>query len=716
MKLTHSSAKFVLILFVAVVSAFFGPSYVRAAESPSSSPSASPSASPSTSPTSTAVQYQASVSTDRAAGQVSYSVRGLDLEQTSRLTLQVTDSKKTILYTKEILLDSSNCQNGIFNGTFSISDVKYTYDQLSVNLLIGGSSISAGTCDFSIHTKNIKFTVDGNKESASRTLTLTSTESAGGVLIPGTGNQVSVLAWPNGADESTAKVIGAKTNIAGTGLAWPANITVAGVQYGTWNAKLVLTNTSNTALNQTLAKTTYEVNPVYSSLTVSKTKALEKKQSFGIYLKGFKNPFDVSKVKFNIYNSKGSQVASVNATAKDAAKTKYYAAVKLKNLDYSLDQYTIRVVVTDVNGSIKTLNITAVADERIQKGTLSVTKKKNASCTYKLTNAYIPGNIKKVQFVIYRLGSNKKKLGTYKAKVSSNKKKYYITLKNTQTGSFKVIAYGYTNWNKKIRLNSQIFRLKKKDMGKNGWYYEKYSGKKYKVYYENNVKQTDLTKELNLKKSSGSNTNKFYIEINRAACVVTVYMYDDETKKYDIPVKTCTVSVGRDVSTVAGTGGLNEHSSYTPIGTYSICSNGQSVKYSLKPMYEPDGSIVYARWASHIVGNVYFHSVAVGSQSHYALSAYNYNRLGSPASAGCVRMTVADAKWIYDYASAGSTVKIVKGNSSKPGPLGKNKTIKINGVSYDPTDPAVPNSRKKADYKAGRISGYMKKNGKKVGY
>ena len=66
-------------------------------------------------------------------------------------------------------------------------------------------------------------------------------------------------------------------------------------------------------------------------------------------------------------------------------------------------------------------------------------------------------------------------------------------------------------------------------------------------------------------------------------------------------------------------------------------------------MHEPDGSTVYARWATHIVGNVYFHSIAVGTQSHYALPAVTYNKLGKPASAGCIRMAVAVAKWIYDY-------------------------------------------------------------------
>ncbi len=253
-------------------------------------------------------------------------------------------------------------------------------------------------------------------------------------------------------------------------------------------------------------------------------------------------------------------------------------------------------------------------------------------------------------------------------------------------------------------------------MGKNGWFYEKYNGKKYKLYYKDNKVQTDVTKLLKLKKSSASNINNFYIEVNRAAGTVTIFMKNEETGKYDLPVKTCTVSVGRDISTNAGTSGLTLHSSFTPLGNYSICTNGQSVKYTMKPMLEPDGSTVYARWATHIVGNVYFHAIAVGSQSHYALSSSTYNRLGTPASAGCIRMTVADAKWIYDYASTGSRVKIIKGNAKKPGPMGKNAVIKTNGVSYDPTDPAVPDSRKKADYKAKRISGYMKKNGTRVGY
>lgn len=71
-------------------------------------------------------------------------------------------------------------------------------------------------------------------------------------------------------------------------------------------------------------------------------------------------------------------------------------------------------------------------------------------------------------------------------------------------------------------------------------------------------------------------------------------------------------------------------------------------------------------------------------------------------------------KWIYDYTSTGNTIKIVKGSTKKPGPLGKAKTIKVKGgINYDPTDPGVPDSRKKKDYKAKRISGYLTKKVKK---
>lgn len=665
-----------------------------------------------------AAEHSANVSVNRTSGVCSYTVQGLDISQTGSFTLSVAHkSTQSVALQQNISLTSANCTNGTYTGSFSLEALNNDYDEYTVSIMIGSTTISAGTCDFSIHTNNLTMNVSGDAGEAARTVTISSSEPAGGVIIPGADKQVYVAAWPQGTDEAAAKTIALKTPFTESGMSFNVNIAQAGTSYGNWNAKLVLEN-SKTGTSQTLAASTYKISPTQTSFTVKKTKALEKKKAFSVSLNGLKNAYGVKKISFRIYNSKGKKVTTVTGTKMKSDGSQYYAEIKLKKLGYLLDSYTIKAVLTDNNGKTKTLDASALADERVKTGTLSVTKKSNATCVYKLSNAYIPGNIKKVRFVLYQLnGSKKKKIQTYEVTGTAGKKTIKYQVHNEEKGKFKLRVYGYTTWGKKIFLNEETYRLRKKDMGKNGWFYEKYAGKTYKFYYVNNVKQTDLTKILNLKKSSSSNTNRLYIEVNRAASAVTIYLYNEETKKYDIPVKTCAVSVGADTWTKAGTSGLNEDSSYTPIGTYSVCTNGQSVKYTLKPMNEPDGSVLYARWATHIVGNVYFHAIAVGAQSHYSLPYYTYNRLGSPASAGCIRMTVADAKWIYDYASTGTTVKINVGNSKKPGPLGKAPVIKTtSGINYDPTDPAVPDSRKKADYKAKKISGYMTKRGKRVGY
>ncbi|MCH5268315.1 MAG: L,D-transpeptidase family protein [Lachnospiraceae bacterium] len=654
-----------------------------------------------------AATHTASATTDRKNGTCVYTVQGIDLETETEMTMEVkrSDNQKTAL-TKKIELNAENCANGLYSGVVTLQDLNYDCTSYSIHVTIGGDAIKAGVCDFSIHQSKIRMSISGGNADAVRAFQLVSGEPSGGVLVPGSGNQVSLMVWQKGKAESTAKVLGAAKEIQGSSLTWSENITPAGKAYGTWYAKFVLKNT-NGKITKTLAQSQYNVEPVAGSFKTKKTTSLEKKKAFKIVLGGLKNIYGVSKVSFQIYNSKGKKIHTISASK---SGSNYVATVKLKNLKYSLEKYTVKAQLTDSAKHIRTLTQTTSADERVVGGAFDINVKTDATSAFKLTGAYIPGNIKKVTFVVY--DENNKKQGTYKAKASSDKKKFKAQVKSESTGKFTAYAYGYTTWGKKVLLTKKTYKIYKKNLGKQGWYYEKYAGKTYKFYYVNNEKQTDLTKILNLKKGKG----KYYIEVNRAACVVNIYLYDEKTGKYDIPVRAFTVCVGLDVSTVAGAGGLNPKSYYTPIGNYSVCSNGQAVRYPLKPMHEPDGSVIYARWAVHIVGNVYFHSIAVPQQSHYALSSTKFNRLGSPASAGCIRMAVADAKWLYDYIPTGTKVKIVKGNTKKPGPLGKMKMIKSYGVNYDPTDPGVPDSRKKKDYKAKRISGYITKNGKKVGF
>lgn len=662
-----------------------------------------------------AAEYSAVLAADYSTGVCVYMVQGLDISQTDVIKLQVSSMDTgLVIYEQDIALTGENCIDGIYQGEFTLADLNNVRASYLVNIVVQDEKVLAGSCDFSVYVDKVTMKVKGSRGAAVRTAKLDIAELSGSPALA-EDSKIVILAWPDGAKETAAVAIGETKAATGSSITCSVDVTEAGVAYGTWHAKAVL-KSDQWSEDVTLAETEYEVAPEWTDITAKKSKALEAKSSFAIDFKGLKNAYGIKKVTFDIYNSKGKKAASIAGKKKTENDGRYYTEVSLKKLGYVLDVYTIKVALTDSYGNEQMLDVKTSVDECAHDGTLSVTKKGKGTCSYRLTEVYIPGNIKKVEFVAYQIKDHKeKKLGTYTAKSNAKKTKFWISVKKEEPGDYKVMAYGITAWGKKLFLNQQTYGLENKDMGKNGWYYEKYNGRKYKFYYINDKKQTDLTNLLKLQKSNAGTGSNLYIELNREACTVTIYLYNEETGKYDIPVKSCAVSVGRDTYTTAGSGSLNTSSSYTPLGDYSICTNGTSVKYTLKPMYEPDGSTVYARWCTHIVGNVYFHAIAVGSDTHYGLSSYTYNKLGSAASAGCVRMTVADAKWIYDYAKTGTKVTIVKGDSSKPGPLGKPKAIRTtSSIYYDPTDPEVPDSRKKADYKAGKISGYITKDGKRV--
>jgi hypothetical protein len=102
----------------------------------------------------------------------------------------------------------------------------------------------------------------------------------------------------------------------------------------------------------------------------------------------------------------------------------------------------------------------------------------------------------------------------------------------------------------------------------------------------------------------------------------------------------------------------------------------------------------YSQYATRFNNGILFHSVPCYSPKNDQLEYEEFNKLGSPASLGCVRLCVADAKWIYDNCPSGTTV-IVYDDASSPGPLGKPSMIKIPDDSpykgWDPTDPNTNN-------------------------
>lgn len=160
--------------------------------------------------------------------------------------------------------------------------------------------------------------------------------------------------------------------------------------------------------------------------------------------------------------------------------------------------------------------------------------------------------------------------------------------------------------------------------------------------------------------------SKYYLSCDRVNGVMTVYANRDRT----IPIKTIRVSVGNP-----GTP--------TPKGTYSIKRAGR-----WQPLMGPS----WGQYGSWVVGGIYVHSVACSEMNDHNLPVGEYLKLGNPASHGCIRCCVADAKWVYDNCN-GSEITIFDGvyqsNEARKGPLGRKALTPLRGSkNFDPTDPA----------------------------
>lgn len=163
----------------------------------------------------------------------------------------------------------------------------------------------------------------------------------------------------------------------------------------------------------------------------------------------------------------------------------------------------------------------------------------------------------------------------------------------------------------------------------------------------------------------------YKIMVNRAANCITVYEKGEEGKS-DIPVKAFVCSVGR-----AG------HA--TPLGRFKT-----SNYYEWRLMVDDS----YGRYVVRFNRKIMFHSVPYYTANVGDLEWEQYNLLGEPASLGCVRLTCADAKWIYENCVRGTEV-IVYDDAENPGPLGKPSEMKLAAENsmkqWDPTDTGEEN-------------------------
>ena len=188
-----------------------------------------------------------------------------------------------------------------------------------------------------------------------------------------------------------------------------------------------------------------------------------------------------------------------------------------------------------------------------------------------------------------------------------------------------------------------------------------------KAEEEENIEKEEKDKKVDKNSNSAPSGygTRYYIKVNYGANVVTVYSQDSDGN-YTVPVKAMVCSSG----------------SATP----------KSGVYKTKSFKKRWGALfgdVWGQYTTQIVGNILFHSVPYLSADPSNLEYWEYDKLGTAASAGCIRLKVCDAKWIYDCIPTGTPVEFY--SDSNPGPLGKPGAKKISGNEacrgWDPTDP-----------------------------
>lgn len=138
--------------------------------------------------------------------------------------------------------------------------------------------------------------------------------------------------------------------------------------------------------------------------------------------------------------------------------------------------------------------------------------------------------------------------------------------------------------------------------------------------------------------------------------------------------------------------GLDKSGEYSILHHAFVCGPGQTTpigtfRTPFKAAWHPLQGC-WGQYCTQIVGNYLFHSSPYNSPNKNDLSYRLYNQLGTVCSHGCVRLTVADAKWIYDNCPLGTTVKIYNASSLPvPKPSAPWLDITSPNRGWDPTDP-----------------------------
>lgn len=192
---------------------------------------------------------------------------------------------------------------------------------------------------------------------------------------------------------------------------------------------------------------------------------------------------------------------------------------------------------------------------------------------------------------------------------------------------------------------------------------------------------TGNDEHVEVNKMIGGSKNLYAIIINEYNCTVTVFTYDINSKEqyYNKAVRTMACSTGERPLTKKNDKKTWISNEITEKSEWVLLSDDK-----------------YYRYASYIGEELMFQSSPYKSQDESTLIVEEYNKIGTHATAKNIRLSVADAKWIYDNCPEGTEIRIINSDDqSVYYPLGVPNSMKLTenskSLKYDPTDNSKEN-------------------------
>lgn len=135
----------------------------------------------------------------------------------------------------------------------------------------------------------------------------------------------------------------------------------------------------------------------------------------------------------------------------------------------------------------------------------------------------------------------------------------------------------------------------------------------------------------------------------------------DTVQDTDISDSTYSITVYRPSQIV-----IIYDSAGSPVKVFS-CSSGKAStptklgEYGIRAKYRWRFMVgnCYTQYASSFSNGYLFHSIPYNKKNAGTMSDSSYDKLGNPASSGCIRLCFRDSKWIYDNCPIGTKVSVI---------------------------------------------------------